>query len=898
MKIHRLIVRILTLSTLFLPTLLLAQAQEINIREPVSLSANVRSSFDLTPFYQQWIDVGGFPVVASEKVSPYAVKEAAFLIYQMTKHRPDILDILVESGIRFAVMAHNEMITDLPEYRNLRPSYYIDRRLRGLGGGVPVCGEENLLNYPGDNYSGSYNVLLHEFAHTVHLSGLKKIEPGFDDTLKMTYEAAIENGLWGGTYASTNMVEYWAEGAEAWFNPKTIGSFNRFGDTREELKAYDPRLATLLSEVFGDNDWRYTLPETRTHQPHLQGFDSQNTPTFQWPPDLVDLFRELRDPESTGNGKWVDLKPYPPNQLKRLKRLNASRPEGAPTEILFGNFGSANTLFVYLVQPSGELIPTDGALWQGNIVPVRTHVGALWLLKDENDKTLAVYRAEAKTGRVLILPEGGQSQADQVVSSEPIVLVGVENRPPMYWVDAKTGSLHLLVGAQVENLIPGIQNATSLAVDVSSGKFYWTEKMNETTSRIRRANLDGTNVQLVRDLTSVPHGIAIDTANGKLYLTNSWGKIQRLNLDGSKFQPNLITGLDNPEDITVDATDGKIYWTEKTSSRTGTIKSANFDGSNVQLLKDLTSVPRGIAVDTVNDKLYLTNSWGKIQRLNFDGSKFQPNFITGLDNPEDITVDATDGKIYWTEKTSIRRANLDTTNIQDIVTGLRTPINIVLGIPSAIDDMGTMASPSADINEDGRINVTDLLLVVTALQGSEPVNPRTDVNTDGTVTIADLLLVIQNLDDPVSASAPVNAEIITSLDQTTLETQLRLLIAESDGSLKYQRTITFLQILLATTRPYKTRLLANYPNPFNPETWIPYQLAKSAEVIVSIYSTDGMLVRRLALGHLPAGVYQSRNRAAYWDGKNGVGEPVASGVYFYTLETGDFTATRKMLTLK
>ena len=102
----------------------------------------------------------------------------------------------------------------------------------------------------------------------------------------------------------------------------------------------------------------------------------------------------------------------------------------------------------------------------------------------------------------------------------------------------------------------------------------------------------------------------------------------------------------------------------------------------------------------------------------------------------------------------------------------------------------------------------------------------------------------------------------------------------------------------AETPPQETALLANYPNPFNPETWIPYQLAKPAEVTVSIHAADGTLVRTLALGQLPAGVYQDKERAVYWDGENEQGESVASGVYFYTLTAGDFTATRKMLIRK
>ena len=98
--------------------------------------------------------------------------------------------------------------------------------------------------------------------------------------------------------------------------------------------------------------------------------------------------------------------------------------------------------------------------------------------------------------------------------------------------------------------------------------------------------------------------------------------------------------------------------------------------------------------------------------------------------------------------------------------------------------------------------------------------------------------------------------------------------------------------------PKETTLLPNYPNPFNPETWIPYQLSKPADVTVSIYAADGKLVRTLDLGHQPVGIYESRSRAAYWDGKNALSEPVASGVYFYSITAGGFTATRKMLVAK
>ena len=115
----------------------------------------------------------------------------------------------------------------------------------------------------------------------------------------------------------------------------------------------------------------------------------------------------------------------------------------------------------------------------------------------------------------------------------------------------------------------------------------------------------------------------------------------------------------------------------------------------------------------------------------------------------------------------------------------------------------------------------------------------------------------------------------------------------SEPNLSYQRGIQVLEALLRQLRPKTTALLANYPNPFNPETWIPYHLATESDVQITIYDGRGGVVRRLDVGHQPIGSYQSRSRAAYWDGRNDLGESVASGLYFYTLTAGDFTATRK-----
>ena len=162
----------------------------------------------------------------------------------------------------------------------------------------------------------------------------------------------------------------------------------------------------------------------------------------------------------------------------------------------------------------------------------------------------------------------------------------------MYWINVNSGTLHRLVGAEVENLVPSVRNATGLAMDVAGSKLYWTEQTGNTTGRIRRANLNGTNVRLVKNLTSVPHGIVVDAANGKIYVTNAWGKIQRLNVDGSNFQPNLITDLESPKGLALDVSGGKVYWTEMP----GRIRRANLDGSNVEDVATGLGTPINIAI--------------------------------------------------------------------------------------------------------------------------------------------------------------------------------------------------------------------------------------------------------------------------------------------------------------
>ena len=205
-----------------------------------------------------------------------------------------------------------------------------------------------------------------------------------------------------------------------------------------------------------------------------------------------------------------------------------------------------------------------------------------------------------------------------------------------------------------------------------------------------------------------------------------------------------------------------------------------------------------------------------------------------------------------------------------------------------------------DVNRDGQVSVLDLILVARHFGGDASANPQADVNRDGVINIQDLILVAQHLGESTDAAAPSAIAIndLDLLDPTMVQAWITQAQIEDDGSITFQQGIATLERLLTLFIPEETALLHNYPNPFNPETWIPYQLAESAEVTLTIHAVNGTLVRTLALGYQPVGIYQTHTRAAYWDGKNEVGEPVASGIYFYTLTAGDFNATRKMLIMK
>jgi hypothetical protein len=263
---------------LLCPTLRAADPPSSSITEPPK-------ALGLDPFYKKCIEVSGLPIIASEKTSDYALKEAAYLVGRMLEGRRDVIDAMVKNKVRVAVMAYSERTVDIPEHSNMKPAGYWNRRARGLGGRTTSCGEENLLNYPGDPYNAE-NILIHEFAHCIHSQGLAKVDPGFNRRLRGLYDAALAKGLWKGTYAASSVSEYWAGGVQSWFgtNRHDDNSHNHV-DTREELKEYDPDLATLIAESFPGNDFQYVRPDRRKEPGHLLGYDPKVAPRFAWRPE-------------------------------------------------------------------------------------------------------------------------------------------------------------------------------------------------------------------------------------------------------------------------------------------------------------------------------------------------------------------------------------------------------------------------------------------------------------------------------------------------------------------------------------------------------------------------------------------------------------------------------------
>ena len=505
----------------------------------------------------------------------------------------------------------------------------------------------------------------------------------------------------------------------------------------------------------------------------------------------------------------------------------------------------------------------------------------------------------------------------------------------MYWTDASTNKIQraTLNGSNIEDLITtGLFEPEGIALDVAGGKMYWTEY---SSNKIRRANLDGSHIEdLVTGLRR-PDPIALDIAGGKMY----WGeylseKIRRANLDGSHIEDLVTTGLYDPEGIALDIAGGKMYWTDTYYDR---IQRANLDGSNIEnLITRGLSNPDGIALGispsttpisftppTIADQTFTVNTPITPLQLPVATGGTPPYTYTLSPIPNGLDFNAATRLLIGTPTTEgFTHATYTATDATGATAALNFTIEVIAGVPT---------DKPLDVNADGQVDVLDLVLVA-VFYGTRGNGLPADVNADGIVNVQDFAAVAAGVDAANALPLEVIEQALLAAAAQAAELEAAagapvrfgdppravLSVKTAYGNVadalvetrhiartntRLGEAVALLETLLSLLAemgaiPETTALLPNYPNPFNPETWIPYELAESADVTVHIYSVKGDLIRTLVLGHQPVGIYRDKSRAAYWDGKNAQGERVASGVYFYTLTAGDFTATRKLLIRK
>ena len=450
------------------------------------------------------------------------------------------------------------------------------------------------------------------------------------------------------------------------------------------------------------------------------------------------------------------------------------------------------------------------------------------------------------------------------------------------------------IGVTFRVTMGGGQLSDATAITDSSGRAAATLTLG-SLARVNRvlASVVGISQGLSFSATAVLPAVPLPPSvywieDGKLYHRPTDGEeIEMLRESPSGW---TLTG-----GLTVDMVGEKVYWTEGKGNR-GRIWHANLDGTDGEGLIRLEvgdGVPYGVAVGTDSREkrwVYWTTSVGKIQRIGIggSGSKSKQDVVESLHFPKHIAFDEKQHKLYWTEKDRltgadiIRRANANGKSKVPVVEGLGD-----LGGIAVAD--GVVYWTERTSNGQGRvrsINGTGSGLKLLAVLESESIPEGIAVDSVG--GRAYWTTSRGGID-----SAPLIGVIQTEVEGAGIRTTGIALGRSSSGASGVAGAPS-----INSMESVESALLANYPNPFNPETWIPYQLSESANVTVSIYSVNGSLIRTLVLGHQAAGTYRSRSRAAYWDGRNDFGERVASGLYFYTLTAGDFTATRKMLIRK
>jgi hypothetical protein len=432
----------------------------------------------------------------------------------------------------------------------------------------------------------------------------------------------------------------------------------------------------------------------------------------------------------------------------------------------------------------------------------------------------------------------------------------------------------------------------------------------------------------------VPAGVA---GSADIVVTNPDGKSDTLAGGFTYYLPApVLTRVDPNRDMVAGGAIVKIIGENFQDESTVTIGSNEAPNVNFVSPTELTvDVPPGTVG---NADVVVTNPDGKSDTLTggFIYTEPPPPTLTRIDPNNDVVTGGTSVQIIGTDFQDGATVTIGENEASNVV--FVSPTELTAAVPAGVagsadivvtnpdGKSNTLASgftyyiktpqfPPHDVNQDGGVNILDLVAVASQFNTVGEGLPE-DVNGDGRVNIFDLIAIANHFGEGAAQGAPSLTFLLApakfaegwtprqfALDLQT-NRRLRAAHAELEAQAGTSPNVRFVANLLhrwlidTRTIPNETRLYPNFPNPFNPETWIPYQLAEAAEVHISIYDVQGQRVRELPIGFRAAGIYTDRSEAVYWNGRNDIGELITSGVYFYTLHAGDFSDTRKMLILK
>ena len=497
----------------------------------------------------------------------------------------------------------------------------------------------------------------------------------------------------------------------------------------------------------------------------------------------------------------------------------------------------------------------------------------------------------------------------QLRTKAPLDYEAFESEPRAYFINVRVfdGAMSAEIEARID--VEPVNEFTPMFIegDAATREIHEKEAVGANVGApVSATDMDsGETLEYSLDNTDA-ETFEVDSSTGQLrtrspldYHTKPGYTVKVLASDGSRVGSILVT-INVLADV-VEIPDPNLARVIR--RRLGLTAGADITKKAMLELTTLNASRRAPEIDSIAGLEHATN----LTTLNLDYNSI--NDITPLASLTNLTTLLMDGNRVDRIMPLASLTNLTTLHLSDNRVGYLVPLAGLTNLTelhltyNRIDDLTPL---------EGLTNLRTLRLAHnTRLTNVRPLSGLVNLETltlagcavTDLTPLADLTATIDILGGSAPAanrngiSSLLDPAVLKTLDREALQSLLHKFSVESDGSLKYQRAIALLERALASMHPDKTVLMANYPNPFNPETWIPYHLAKATDVQITIYNMHGIVVRNLELGHQSAGYYMSRSQATYWDGKNAFGEPVASGIYFYQLQADTVSPLRKMVIL-